>query len=158
MHFTGEHESKLDAKGRLVLPARLKARLPEGEQTLVCLRGFEPCLVLYPQSAWEKIYTQVTSLNEFVAENREFQRTFLRGATECDLDGQGRILIPKSMLPHAGLAADVLAVGVGNRIELWEPARYNQYLTTDPAVYSQSAEKILGDQTTREFNFHVHRN
>jgi MraZ protein len=158
MHFTGEHDCKLDAKGRLLLPARLKNRLPEGEETLICLRGFEPCLVLYPQSAWQKVYEQVAGLNEFTAANREFQRSFLRGATECDLDGQGRILLPKSMTGYASLAADVLAVGVANRIELWEPEQYNKYLTADPAELSKAAEKILGDQTASDFNIHLHRN
>ncbi len=158
MHFTGEHECKLDAKGRMLLPARLKARLPEGEHTLVVLRGFEPCLVIYPQSAWQKIYDQVAGLNEFTAENRLLQRSFLRGAAECELDGQGRLLIPKSMATYAGLVADVLAVGVANRIELWEPVQYNQYLTTDAAALSAAAEKILGDQATRDFNFPLHRN
>ena len=98
MHFTGEHDCKLDAKGRLLLPARLKARLPEGEQTLVCparLRALPGACIR--ESAWQVVYDQVAALNEFTAGNREFQRSFLRGANECDLDGQGRILLPKSM-------------------------------------------------------------
>lgn len=144
--FSGEYDCKLDAKGRLVLPARLKAKLPEAPtQVLVALRGFEACVVLYPLVSWEKIAEKVLALNEFEEEYRLFQRSFLRGSTEIELDGQSRLLLPKTLLNYAQLEVDILAVGVGNRIELWNLKNYEQNLLQDAKEFSQKAQQILGN-------------
>ncbi len=157
MLFTGEYDCKLDPKGRLMLPSKLKAKLAEGEETLVVLRGFEPCLTVYPLSSWEKVYEKISALNEFTEEYRNLQRNLLRGATEVDLDGQGRLLLPKSMLGHAGISHEIVAVGVANRIELWDPTTYQRFLITDPTQLSTQAEKVLGDKKN-EFDIRIHRN
>ena len=142
--FTSEYECKLDAKGRLVLPAKIKANLPEtsgGE--LVVRRGFEPCLVVYPFTEYKKIYAKVASLNEFNEEYRKLQRNFFRGNTQVDLDGNGRFLIPKTMLRFANLGKEVIVVGMGNRIEIWNPETYEEYLIQDQSEFSKLAEKYL---------------
>ena len=142
--FTSEYECKLDAKGRLVLPAKIKASLPEtsgGE--LVVRRGFEPCLVVYPFTEYKKIYSKVASLNEFNEEYRKLQRNFFRGNTQVDLDNNGRFLIPKTMLRFAKLDKEVIVVGMGNRIEIWNPETYEEYLIQDQSEFSKLAEKYL---------------
>jgi MraZ protein len=142
--FTSEYECKLDAKGRLVLPAKIKASLPEtsaGE--LVVRRGFEPCLVVYPFTEYKKIYSRIASLNEFNEEYRKLQRNFFRGNTQVELDNNGRFLIPKTMLRFAGLDKDVIVVGMGNRIEIWNPETYEEYLIQDQGEFSKLAEKYL---------------
>ena len=142
--FTSEYECKLDAKGRLVLPAKIKASLPEttgGE--LVVRRGFEPCLVVYPFTEYKKIYSRIASLNEFNEEYRKLQRNFFRGNTQVELDNMGRFLIPKTMLRYANLDKDVIVVGMGNRIELWNPETYEEYLIQDQSEFSKLAEKYL---------------
>lgn len=142
--FTSEYECKLDAKGRLVLPAKIKASLPEtsgGE--LVVRRGFEPCLVVYPFTEYKKIYSKVASLNEFNEEYRKLQRNFFRGNTQVDLDNNGRFLIPKTMLRFANLDKEVIVVGMGNRIEIWNPETYEDYLIQDQSEFSKLAEKYL---------------
>lgn len=142
--FTSEYECKLDAKGRLVLPARIKASLPEttgGE--LVVRRGFEPCLVVYPFTEYKKIYARIASLNEFNEEYRKLQRNFFRGNMQVELDNNGRFLIPKNMLRYANLDKDVIVVGMGNRIELWNPETYEDYLIQDQGEFSKLAEKYL---------------
>ncbi len=145
-HFSGEYDCKMDAKGRLVLPARIKARLPEDSaQQIVITRGFEPCLVVYPYSEWQKVFQKVASLNEFNEEYRTFQRNFLRGNTEAELDSVGRFLVPRSMAMYARLDKDVIAVGMGNRVELWNPEVYNDFLMQDAGAFSKLAEKVLGD-------------
>ena len=146
LHFSSEYECKLDAKGRIVLPARMKSQLPEDSQnTVVITRGFEPCLVLYPLVEWTKVFSKVAGLNEFNEEYRNFQRNFFRGNTEVELDGNGRFLIPKTMLKHAQLDKDAILVGMGNRIEIWEPGNYEKFLINDPKEFSKMAEKYLGD-------------
>lgn len=139
-----------------MLPAKLKARLPEGTTLLWALRGFEPCLVLYPPSQWDAVFKQVSDLSEFSEQGRLFQRSFLRGAAEIDLDAAGRLLLPKTMMAYAGLDGTVLAVGVANRIEIWNPATYENHLVSDPGKLSGEAEKILGNKS--EYAIHLQRN
>jgi MraZ protein len=142
--FTSEYECKLDAKGRLVLPARIKANLPESSPNeLVLRRGFEPCLVLYPMLEYKKIFSRIASLNEFNEEYRALQRNFFRGNAEVELDNAGRFLIPKNMLSYAGLDKEVIVVGMGNRVEIWSPQKYEDFLISDPSEFSKLAEKFL---------------
>ena len=157
MLFTGEHECKLDAKGRLLLPAKLKARLPEGTTLLWAMRGFEPCLVLYPPNQWEAVAKQVSDLSEFSEKARLFQRSFLRGASDLDLDAASRLLLPRSLMTYASLDATVLAVGVANRIEIWNPTTYQNHLVSDQSQLSAQAEQILG-KTNSDYTFHVQHN
>jgi MraZ protein len=148
-YFSSEYECKLDAKGRLVLPARIKANLPEASGNIIVVtRGFEPCLVVYPFTEWQKVFSKVSGLNEFNEEFRNFQRNFFRGNTEAELDSTGRFLIPKTMLKHAQLEKDAIVVGMGNRIEIWNPDLYNNFLINDQKEFSKLAEKYLGENKT----------
>ncbi len=150
-YFSSEYECKLDVKGRIVLPAKIKANLPEASgNSIVVTRGFEPCLVVYPQLEWKKVFSKVSGLNEFNEEYRNFQRNFFRGNTEADLDNNGRFLIPKSMLKHAQLDKEAIVVGMGNRIEIWNPDLYNNFLISDQKEFSKLAEKFLGDNNNVE--------
>jgi len=141
--FTSEYESKLDAKGRLVLPARIKAQLPEGSQELVIRRGFEPCLIVYPVVEFKKVFSKISGLNEFNEEYRTLQRNFLSGVVTVELDGNGRFLIPKNMLAYAQLEKDVMLVGTGNKVEIWNPKIYEKHLIQDPRELSKLAQKHL---------------
>lgn len=142
--FTSEYTCKLDAKGRLVLPARMKANLPESASSELFIReGFEPCLELYPLVEYKKIYSKIAGLNEFNAEYRRLQRNFFRGSATAELDTAGRLLIPKSMILYAGLNKDIVVVGMGNRMEIWNPETYEKFLISDPKELSELAEKHL---------------
>ena len=142
--FTSEYECKLDAKGRLVLPSRIKGNLPEAsDNELVLRKGFEPCLILYPMVEFRKIYSKISGLNEFNEEYRKFQRNFFRGNATVELDGTGRFLIPKLMINYAQLEKQAIVVGMGNRIEIWNPEQYNRYLINDPGEFSALAQKYL---------------
>lgn len=145
-YFSSEYECKLDAKGRIVLPARIKSNLPEvNGNNIVITRGFEPCLVVYPMVEWKKVFSKVAGLNEFNEEYRNFQRNFFRGNTEVELDNNGRFLIPKTMLKYAQIDKDAMVVGMGNRIEIWNPELYDQFLISDQKEFSKLAEKYLGE-------------
>ncbi len=147
-YFSGEYEGKVDAKGRIVLPSKVKSKLPEASgNEIVITRGFEPCLVVYPSIEWKKIHSKVAGLNEFNAEYRRFQRNFFRGNTEVEFDANGRFLIPKSMLKYASIEKEVIVVGIGNRMEIWDPEAYDKYLIKDQDEFSDLAEKFLaGDE------------
>ena len=144
--FTSEYGSKVDAKGRLVLPARIKAQLPEEEShELVIRRGFEPCLVLYPIAEFKKVFSKISSLTEFNEEYRKLQRNFLSGVVTVELDNNGRFLIPKNMLSYAQLDKDAILVGMGNKVEIWNPLVYEKQQIQDPGELSKLAEKYLNE-------------
>lgn len=147
--FTSEYESKLDAKGRLVLPARIKAQLPdlsaadnEGTE-LVLRKGFETCLILYPMVEFKKVFSKISGLSEFNEEYRTLQRNFFSGTATVELDNNGRFLIPKNMLTYAQLERDLVLVGMGNKVEIWNPTLYEKYLIKDASELSKLAQKHL---------------
>jgi len=142
--FTSEYDCKLDAKGRLVLPARIKASLPESSgNELVIGLGFEKCLVVYPLLEFKKIYSKVAGLSEFNPDYRKLQRNFFRGNSVVELDNSGRFLIPKAMLNYAQLEKNVIVVGMGNKVELWNPELYQEQLYRDQTEFSENVQKYL---------------
>ena len=144
--FTGEHECKLDAKGRLVLPARLKAVLPEASKKSIIIRkGFEPNLIIYSLHEFQNIYNRISSLNEFSSEQRKLKRKLFSSISQVDLDSNGRFLLPKGMIQHCNINKDVILVGMGNVIEMWSPSNYNKNLISNSEEFSKLAQKYLDE-------------
>jgi MraZ protein len=144
--FTSEYEGKLDAKGRIVLPARIKAQLPDGGgQELVIRKGFEPCLIIYPMVEFKKVFSKISGLSEFNEEYRKLQRNFFSGTFTVELDNNGRFLIPKNMLTYAQLEKDCVLVGMGNKVEIWNPSVYEKHMISDPGELSKLAQKYLDE-------------
>jgi MraZ protein len=142
--FTSEYESKLDTKGRIVLPAKIKAQLPSGEgDELVIRRGFELCLIIYPMVEFKKVFSKISGLSEFNEEYRKLQRNFFSGTATVELDANGRFVIPKNMLSYAQLEKDLILIGMGNKVEVWNPSIYEKHLIKDPSELSKLAEKYL---------------
>jgi MraZ protein len=142
--FTSEYECKLDAKGRMVLPARIKSNLPaEAAHELVLRMGFEPVLVVYPKAEYLIAHDKIAQLSEFNPEQRALKRHFFRSISQVELDSNGRFLIPKQMLLHAKLDKDAIVVGTGNTIEIWNPDVYKQYVIDDQDQYPELARKFL---------------
>ena len=142
--FTGEHECKLDAKGRLVLPSRLKSVLPEAsKKSIIVRKGFESNLIIYPITEFQNIYTRINSLNEFSSEQRKLKRNLFSGISQVDFDSNGRFLIPKNMISHCEIERDVILIGIGNIIELWDPKKYKNNLIKDSKEFSTLAQKYL---------------
>lgn len=145
--FTSEYTCKLDAKGRLVLPARFKSALPESSgNQLVVGHGFDPCLVLFPMVEFKKIEARISGLSEFDPENRRLQRAFFNSHTEVELDNSGRFLIPKKALAYAKLEKEAILIGIGKKIEVWSPELYKEYMTESPEEFSQLVQKKLSDE------------
>jgi MraZ protein len=88
------------------------------------------------------------ALDEFNEEYRQFQRNFLRGMTEVDLDNIGRFMLPRTMLRYAGVEKEAIIVGLGNRCEIWDPARYDEFLIKDQQSFSKLAQKFLSVSET----------
>lgn len=146
--FTSEYVCKLDAKGRLVLPARIKVQLPEpdgGVRELAIRRGFEQCLIIYPMVEFKKVFSKISALNEFNEEHRKLQRNFLSGVITVELDNNGRLLIPRNVLAHAQVDKDVMLVGTGSKVEIWNPSIYEKHQIQDPGELSKLAEKYLNE-------------
>jgi MraZ protein len=142
--LASKYDCKIDAKGRLVLPSKIKSNFPEDAGNEVVLRmAFEPCLILYPMVEFRKTYNKIAGLNEFNKEHRALQRNFFSSVQTVEIDSAGRILIPKQMLQYAGLDRDAMVVGTGLRVEIWNPDRYAEQSIEDPEELSQLAEKYL---------------
>ncbi len=151
VYFSSEYEVKIDAKGRMVLPSKIKANLPtESGNNIVISRGFEKCLVLRPQSEFLKILQRLKKLNQFDSKNRNFQRKMLSGSTDMELDNNGRFLIPKTMMASAGLKERAIIVGMGDRVEIWNPKEYDDFLANDPDDFARMAEEIFNDTQEQE--------
>tara|TARA_B100000965_G_scaffold77846_1_gene61831 strand:+ start:17344 stop:17787 length:444 start_codon:yes stop_codon:yes gene_type:complete len=144
--FTSEFECKLDAKGRLVLPSKLKSNLPAASiRQIVIRKGFEPNLIIYPLNEYKKLHNKISSLNEFNSEQRKLKRNFFSSIVQVDLDNNGRFLIPKNMLTHATINRQVIICGMGNVIEIWNDKIYKKHLINDSETYSELAQKYLDD-------------
>ena len=142
----GEFDCKLDDKGRLKLPALLLKQMEESSSfTFVVNRGFEANLMMYPESIWDKISSQVDKLNQYIKKNREFVRYFYRGATKMETDTSERILIPKKLLEYAGIDKEVVLFAYNDRIEVWSKANYDAVLADEPFDFSDLAEDVLGN-------------
>ncbi len=144
--FLGEHDCKLDSKGRLRLPAALKKQLQAAAAgRFVVNRGFEKCLVLYPYDEWQKISQRVNSLNTFEKKKRLFVRYFYRGATELVLDTNDRLNIPNHLLKYAEISKELFLASRQNVIEIWNKEHYEEQLAMDSDTFADLAEEVMGD-------------
>jgi MraZ protein len=152
-HFLGEFDCKLDAKGRLMIPAGLKKQLPEAEREgLVINRGFEKHLVMYTRKEWEVIVDELAKLNPYEKKTREFIRYFTRGASEISLDAANRVLLPKSLLEYGGITGEVVLSCQFNKIEIWAKDAYDSQLDNEPENFANLAEEVMGNAGRRAAN------
>ena len=147
-YLIGEYECKIDAKGRIMLPAGLKEQLmPADQVNFVVSRGFEKNLVLYPDSEWKKISRELNSLNLYNRKNRDFVRYFTRGASSVRADVASRLLLPRALLEYAGINKDIVLFAYGQRIEIWDKAVYAEMMRREPEDFSSLAEEVMGLRT-----------
>jgi len=145
-NLIGEYECKVDAKGRLMVPAGLRKQFsPEAEGKLFVKRGIEKCLELYQKHDWESVSEKVSSLNQFVKKNRVFARKFISGATQLELDSVGRVNLPKNLLEYAGVEKELVLFAYGNKIEIWDKAAYDAELDMSDDDFAGLAEEVMGD-------------
>ncbi|NLK74379.1 MAG: division/cell wall cluster transcriptional repressor MraZ [Clostridiales bacterium] len=120
--FMGEFDHTIDAKGRIIIPAKFRQDL--GEQFVLTL-GLDGCLFAYPNDEWQVFIEKLKTLPG-TKEARKLQRYFMAGAAACEIDKQGRILIPAKLRTAAALEKDIVFVGVLNKIEIWSKQRWDE--------------------------------
>jgi MraZ protein len=136
----GEYHYNLDNKGRIAIPAKIR---PELGSSVIVTRGLDNCLFIYPKKEWENLLQRLTSLPLTQANSRAFSRFMLAGATEVEIDQQGRILIPEYLRKFASLTKKVIIAGVNNRLEIWDEARWNEYRSKTERDVNEIAEKLI---------------
>jgi transcriptional regulator MraZ len=120
----GEHEHTLDEKNRLTLPSKLRGAFEEG---VFVTRGLDGCLYAYPREAWETMADRIQALDPLSEASRRMRRHFFAGAASGELDKQGRMVIPASLLGGAGIAQEVTVAGVYDHIEIWDRAAWQKH-------------------------------
>lgn len=142
--FKGSYEYSVDSKGRINIPSKLRKYVsPEANDTFIVTRGFEQCLFVYPLDEWTSLEQSVRGLSSSDPKHRFFTRTLLRWATESQVDGQSRIIIPKELLLFAGIENAVLILGVLERMEIWNPKIYHEYINAQPESYEDVAQRVF---------------
>ena len=127
MHmFMGEYNHTIDAKGRLIIPAKFREVL--GDEFVVT-KGMDGCLFVFDNSEWQAFAEKLRSLPMIDKEVRQFTRFFLAGAASVEVDKQGRILLPSVLRDFAGITKDTVLIGVGSRIEIWSKDRWEGTVT-----------------------------
>jgi MraZ protein len=141
--FMGTYEHTLDEKGRISIPSRFRELLSEKQVTerLIVTQGLDTCLFCYPLDEWKNFEAKIVSRPLNKGDDRYFVRRMLAGAVECPLDKQGRIGLPPNLRQYAGLEREAVVVGVSNRIEIWSPARWQEYLASGKTL-EDIAEQI----------------
>lgn len=125
--FRGVTNLSLDAKGRMAVPARYRDRLQsESDGRVVVTVDRDGCLLIYPLPEWEAIERELMRLPSLNRQARRLQRLLIGHATECEFDGQGRILVPGPLREFAGIDHRVVLIGQGHRFELWDEATWNE--------------------------------
>ena len=121
--FMGEYNHTIDTKGRLIIPSKFREQL--GEEFIVT-KGLDGCLFVFPQDEWQAFEEKLRTLPLTQKGARQFTRFFVAGAASCELDKQGRILVPATLREFAGLEKDVVLTGNINRIEIWSKEKWNE--------------------------------
>lgn len=137
--FIGEYHHAVDSKGRLAVPAKFRSALAGG---CVVTRGLDACLFLFTADEWGKLAEKITSLPITSANSRAFSRLMLAGAMDCEVDTQGRILLPEYLRKYAGLKKSVVVAGLSSRLEIWDAAAWEQYKQKTEASGTSIAEQL----------------
>lgn len=134
--FSGEYAHSIDEKGRLTIPAKFRAELAMGG---MITRGFDQNLLVYPQEYWNAITDVASHLSLTKPEDRLLSRVIYAGATECQPDGQGRVIVPQYLRDYAGIGTEVVVVGIGKYIEVWSAEAWRGQLTiiNDPVANAE---------------------
>ncbi|MGR3741974.1 division/cell wall cluster transcriptional repressor MraZ [Companilactobacillus sp. DQM5] len=138
--FMGEYNHTLDAKGRVIVPAKFRQSLGDD---FVLTKGMDGCLFGYPNDQWKKLEEQLDQLPLTKKDARAFVRFFYSSATETEIDKQGRINISSSLMDYADLDKNCVIVGVSNRIEIWDKERWNEFSDNAAENFDDISEKMM---------------
>ena len=136
----GTHDHTLDDKNRLTLPAKFRESFAEG---LVVAKGVDRCLQAYRREDWDRLVeSRLAPLDPFSQEARRIQRYHYTGATEAELDKQGRVMIPAPLLEHAGISREVVVAGMRDHVEIWDREAWRRELAAVEGSAEDVAERL----------------
>jgi len=143
----GTYECKVDAKGRVLLPAPLKKQLTDSLNDGFVLKRsvFQPCLELYPMSEWNLMMQKINKLNRFVKKNNDFIRRFTAGVKMVEIDNLGRLLIPKDLVTFGNISKDLVLSSAVNIVEIWDKDLYEKSISGDDMDFADLAEDVMGN-------------
>ncbi len=147
INLIGTYECKVDAKGRMLVPAAIKKQLsPVLQEGFVVKRSlFEACLELYPMAEWHEAMKEVNGLNRFRKKNNDFIRKFTAGVKIIEIDAAGRLLIPKDLIGIAGIKKEIVLSSAINIIEIWDKEKYEEVINDSPENIADLAEEVMGN-------------
>ncbi len=146
--FTSTYDCKIDDKGRVSLPGKLKSELmPVMAEGFILKRSvFSPCLELWPKQEWDKKLAKINELTRFNRKNAKVVRSFLAGVKSVEFDTAGRLNIPNDLMAFAGIEKNVVLASQISIIEIWDKTRYEQDVEIENnEEYAQSVEEVLGN-------------
>lgn len=136
----GEYEHSLDVKGRLIMPAKLRTDM--GEKFIIT-KGLDGCLFVFSQNEWSNFESKLKELPLTNKNARDFVRFFLSGATECEIDKQGRFLLVNTLREYAEITKEVIIIGVGTRLEIWNKDKWKKYNSNENISADTIAENMI---------------
>jgi MraZ protein len=140
----GEYDHTIDDKNRLTLPAKFRQALAD---EVVVARGMDGCLVVYTRANWDEfVAARMQGLSPFSKEARQMSRFIFAGATEAELDKQGRVMVPPALSEHAGLGREVVVAGLRDHVEIWDRVRWREQLKEVEGSVELVAERIAAKQ------------
>lgn len=139
--FMGEFRHNIDAKGRLIIPSKLREQCGEH---VVITRGFDGCLALYTQEGWNDYYQKLQTLPKTKKEARNFVRIITSRASECEFDKLGRVNIPNVLRLEGKLEKECIIVGVGDHVEIWNQTLWEDYYDTNKDNFDEISESLDG--------------
>ncbi|CAD2079342.1 Protein MraZ [Jeotgalicoccus meleagridis] len=136
----GEYKHNLDTKGRIIVPSKFRDLLSE---QFIITRGLDRCLFAYTMDEWARIEEKLKTLPLTKKDARKFTRLFFSGATNVEIDKQGRINIPQNLRDYAGLEKDCTVIGVSSRIEIWDTNAWEGFYTESEENFEDIAEDLI---------------
>ncbi len=137
--FMGEYHHNIDDKGRLTIPSKIREELGTD---FIITRGLDGCLFIYKKESWNALINKYQSLPN-IKDARNFMRFLLSGANDVDFDKQGRININSSLIKYADLKKDCVIIGVGDRLEIWDKERWDNFLESNIDSFSDIADNLF---------------
>ena len=151
--FYGEYEHALDAKSRVIIPARFREIFKERYvERFFITRGLDQCLFLFTEEHWKTVEKEYSDKPFVRGESRNFNRLLFSGATDVVCDKQGRILIPDYLKTHAEIKTEVMIVGVSSRIEIWAKDKWQDFLKNNSGQFEELGEKLILDSSQSSNN------
>ncbi|MEN0643944.1 division/cell wall cluster transcriptional repressor MraZ [Alkalicoccobacillus gibsonii] len=137
--FMGEYRHNVDEKGRMIIPAKFREELG---QSFVVTRGLDKCLFVYPYEEWNKLEEQLKTLPFTKKDARAFTRFFFSGASECELDKQGRVNLAAPLRQYAQIEKECVVIGVSNRVEVWSQSMWEHYVGESEESLAEISENL----------------